>query len=345
MKIAQVLTASMGGIGRHVASIAPRMQARGHAVRVFCPDATAEAQDFADLGVDIYPLTRLDRARGADVLHAHGYKAGGLSLPVARLVGAPLVVSWHNAVLGAGLSVDAARRLQRLVARGATLTLAASSDLVAEARRLGARGARLAPVAAPPVPVPRRGRTAERADLGVAPEDTVVLTVARLAPQKNLGMVLDIAAGVRDRPDLRFVIAGEGPQRPALTRRISADGLAVQLLGHRDELGSLLAAADLALLTSTWEARALVAQEALLAGLPLISTRVGGIAELVGDAAVLVELGDAAGAARQLRRLADDVGERARLRAAGLRQAATWPDEDAVADDLLAAYAAVQIRR
>ena len=87
------------------------------------------------------------------------------------------------------------------------------------------------------------------------------------------------------------MIVGEGPERPALERRIADDGLAVRLLGHRDELGSLLAAADLALLTSTWEARALVAQEALLAGLPLISTRVGGIEELVGDAAVLVELG------------------------------------------------------
>jgi putative peptidoglycan lipid II flippase len=83
MRIAQVLTASVGGIGRHVASIAPRMQARGHDVRVFCPAATAEAQGFADLGLEVYPLARLDRARGADVLHAHGYKAGGLALPVA----------------------------------------------------------------------------------------------------------------------------------------------------------------------------------------------------------------------------------------------------------------------
>ena len=64
MKIAQVLTASTGGIGRHVASIAPQMQARGHAVRVFCPNVTAEPQGFTDLGLDIYPLARLDRAGG-----------------------------------------------------------------------------------------------------------------------------------------------------------------------------------------------------------------------------------------------------------------------------------------
>jgi len=103
----------------------------------------------------------------------------------------------------------------------------------------------------------------------------------------------------------------------------------------------LLGAADLALLTSTWEARALVAQEALLAGVPLISTRVGGIEELVDSAAVLVAPGDVKEAARQIVALADDPDHRRRLTAAGLRQAATWPDEDDVADDLARTYTTI----
>ena len=86
------------------------------------------------------------------------------------------------------------------------------------------------------------------------------------------------------------------------------------MLGRSDDIGSLLAAADLALLTSTWEARALVAQEALLAGVPLVSTRVGGIEELVGSAAVLVPPGDVEEAARQIVALADNPDERRRLR-------------------------------
>jgi len=84
-----------------------------------------------------------------------------------------------------------------------------------------------------------------------------------------------------------------------------------------------------------------VAQEALLAGLPLVSTRVGGIEELVGSAAVLVPLGDVEEAARQIVALADNPGKRRRLMEAGLRQAATWPDEDDVVDDLVGAYADV----
>ena len=167
------------------------------------------------------------------------------------------------------------------------------------------------------------------------------MTVGRLAPQKNLGMVLDIAAAVYDRPDLRFVIVGDGPEREALQLRIREERLQVSLLGRSDDIGSLLAAADLALLTSTWEARALVAQEALLAGLPLVSTRVGGIEELVGSAAVLVPLGEVEEAARQIVFLADNPDGRRRLTEAGLRQAATWPDEDDVVDDLVRAYADV----
>ena len=341
MRIAQVLTASTGGIGRHVASIVIRLVGHGHQVRVFCPPATATAHDLAGTGADVRPLADLlgGGLRGAAVVHAHGYKAGALAWPAAKVARAPLVVSWHNAVLPDHPAAGRARLLQRLVARAADLTLGASADLVTEAGRLGARSARLLPVAAPPVPVSGTSREAARNALGVGPADVLVLTVARLAPQKNLGLVLDVAAALRDREGLRFVVAGEGPERAALSGRITAERLPVTLLGHREDLGSLLAAADLALLTSTWEARALVAQEALLAGLPLVSTAVGGVPELVGPAAVLVDPGDRVGAAAAVRRLADDPGERARRSDAGRRQAATWPTEDEVVANLLTAYA------
>ena len=224
MKIAQLLSASTGGIGRHVGSIAARMRDRGHQLRIFCPELTARSQHFADLGLQVLPLSSLDRAAGADVLHAHGFKAGGYALPVAKIIGAPLVVTWHNAVLGSGGSAWTGRMLQRFVARGADLTLGASSDLVAEALRLGARRARLAAVAAPALPVATVSREDERARLGLSPDDLMVLTVGRLAPQKNLGMLADVAAAVRDRADLQFVVVGEGPERAALERRITADG-------------------------------------------------------------------------------------------------------------------------
>ena len=337
MKVAQLLTASTGGIGRHVGSIAPRLEQRGHQVRVFCPKVTAEAQGFRELGLDVWPLTSLRRFTGADLVHAHGLKAGWLGLPIAWMFKVPLVVTWHNAVLGEGLAPAAVRQTLRAVALGADLTLAASRDLLAQAVRFGAR-ARLSPIAAPVLPPARMSRDEQRRTLGAGAHDTVVLTVSRLAPQKNLGMLLEIAAALRDKPDLRFLVVGEGPERDALQRRITDERLRVRLLGRSDDIGSLLGAADLALLTSTWEARALVAQEALLAGVPLVSTRVGGIEELVGPAAVLVTPGDVDEAAQHIIALADHPDKRRRLREAGLRQAATWPSEDDVVDDLVRVY-------
>jgi glycosyltransferase involved in cell wall biosynthesis len=339
MKVAQLLTTSTGGIGRHVASIAPRLERRGHQIRVFCPKVTTEAQRFKELGLDVWPLGSPRQLIGADLVHAHGLRAGWLGLPIAWMYRVPLVVTWHNSVLGQGLAPAAARQMQRAVAMGANLTLGASRDLVAQARRLGSHNARYSPVAAPVLPPASTSRDDQRWILGAAEQDTVILTVGRLAPQKNLGMVLDVAAAVRDRHDLRFVIVGEGPEREKLQRRVTNEWLQVRLLGQSDDIGSLLAAADLALLTSTWEARALVAQEALLAGLPLVSTRVGGIEELVDSAAVLVPPDDVEEAARQIITLADNPDEKLRLKEAGLRKARTWPDEDDVADDLARAYA------
>jgi glycosyltransferase involved in cell wall biosynthesis len=338
MRIAQVTTASVGGIGRHVASVVTRLVQRGHAVRIYGPVRTVQAHGLDDLGANVLPLGRLPRLVGADVVHAHGYKAGALAASVCHLRGLPLTVTWHNAVLGRGWQARAGRLLQILVARSAELTLGASSDLVAEALRLGAREARLAPVAAPVLGPPDVPRDVQRRELGVSNGDIMILTASRLAPQKNLGLVLDIARAVGDRPELVFVIAGDGPQHKELVERAHAEGSRVRLIGHRDDIASLLAAADLALLTSTWEARALFAQEALLAGVALISTRVGGIEELVGDAAALFDRGDVNQAVAKLLELAESPARRAALRAAGLARAASWPDENQVVEELVAMY-------
>ncbi len=332
-----MLGASTGGIGRHVASLAPRLVDRGFDVTVHAPPVTLAAHD---LGVPaaVLDARSLVRAVGsADLVHAHGFKAAALALPVARLRKVPLVVTWHNAVLGTGAAARVGRLLQRLSAR-ADVVLAASSDLRAQAVALGARDARLAPVAAPALPAPQTLPGERRTALGLGTDDVLVVTVTRLAPQKNLDLLLDVAARTRDRTGLAYALVGGGPLHDALARRVADEGLPVTLVGPSDDVASWLAAADLALLPSRWEARALVAQEALLAGVPLVATRVGGVPELVGDAAVLVDPDDAEGAARAVRDLADDPAARRRLAEAGRRRAGGWPDEDDVADETAALY-------
>lgn len=334
MRIGLLLAEARGGIGQHVASLVPRYVAAGHEVVVLAPPGTADHFDFRGARI----VTELAELRGNDVIHAHGYRAGLTALrDRSRL--RPLVVTWHNAVLTSGLRGLVMRLGQRLVARGADLTLGASTDLVELASRLGAREARLAPVAAPKVPEIRTSSAAVRESLGVG-EAPLVVAVGRLAPQKDYPTLLSVAAEVvKHEPEVVFAVVGDGPLRDSLQARIDAERLPVRLLGHRSDVADILSAADAFLLTSHWEARALVLQEALQVGVPAVATAVGGVPELVGDAAVLVLPGDTRGLADGVRKVLLEPGTATALRAKGLALAATWPDEDDVAKDLLDIYA------
>ncbi len=180
---------------------------------------------------------------------------------------------------------------------------------------------------------------ARAALLGGGPRRPVVLAVGRLVPQKAFGLLLDATrelAGLDPRP--LVVIAGEGAQGPVLRERAAAEGLPVELLGYRTDVPDLLSAADVVVVSSRWEARSLVVQEAMRAGVPVVSTAVGGIPELVGDAAVLVTPGDAAALGAAVRALLVDPERRARLALAGRQQAETWPDEAATVAQVLSTY-------
>jgi glycosyltransferase involved in cell wall biosynthesis len=334
MRIGLLLAESRGGIGQHVASLVPRFLAAGHEVVVCAPSGTAEHFDFGAATV----VTQAPALRGSDVVHAHGYRAGMTALrDRSRL--RPLVVTWHNAVITPGPRGLVMRMGQRLVAKGADLTLGASSDLVELAKRLGARNAQLAPVAAPAVPDIRTPAAEVRHALGLR-DEPLVITVGRLAPQKDYPTLLSVAARVHEStPEAVFVVVGDGPLRDNLQSRIDAEQLPVRLLGHRTDVADVLGAADVFLLTSHWEARALVVQEAMQVGVPVVATAVGGVPELVDDSAVLAFPGDVDGLADGVRAVLAEPDTANAMRTRGRELAARWPDEDAVAKNLLDIYA------
>lgn len=103
-------------------------------------------------------------------------------------------------------------------------------------------------------------------------------------------------------------------------------------------MAELLAAADVAVLPSRWEARSLLAQEALRLGVPLVATAVGGVPELVGDAALLVPYGDAGALGGAVAGLLGSPERCAELAVAGPVQAATWPSEDDTVAQVLSVY-------
>lgn len=346
--------------GAHVSSLAGGLVARGIEVTV-CGPAAAEADyafprtgarfmpvDIGRRGAADAPAIGALRAvfSGAGVVHAHGLRAALLAAMALGGRRTPLVVTWHGAEPPAeGGRAMMLRWLERRAVRGATVVLGVSSDLVDRARGHGARDVRLASVAVPrPAGKPRppadgdRLTQKTRAEFG-AIDRPLLLAVGRLEADKGYDVLLDAVArwaGLDVRP--LIAVAGEGEERAALERRIEAEHLPVLMLGRRDDIPELLAAADLVLLPSRWEARALIAQEALHAGVPLVATAVGGTPELVGDAAVLVPYGDAAALSRAVTSLLADPGRRAALAVAGRAQAATWPTEDDTVAQVLSVY-------
>jgi glycosyltransferase involved in cell wall biosynthesis len=130
-----------------------------------------------------------------------------------------------------------------------------------------------------------------RRELGLSDGEFVCLTVARLSPPKGHARLLEAAQRFTDDDRVVFLLVGGGQLRREIEGRIRQAGLEkrVRLLGHRADIPALLRAADLFVLPSRWEGRPISVMEAYAAGLPVVATGVGGVAEMV-DASVGVSV-------------------------------------------------------
>jgi glycosyltransferase involved in cell wall biosynthesis len=356
-RVLQVLGSSAGGVARHVAQIAPALADAGDRVVVAGPSALAEVVAPAGGPVRFAPVEIADRphasdlravarlaglAREADAVHAHGLRAGALAVLAvrgagavggARAVGARgphprprVVVTLHNLPVGGRAIRFVSAVLGRVVARGSDVVLGVSGDLVALAASQGARTAERALVPAPGRPAPTRTPAEVRAGLGVAADADLVVTVARLAPQKGLDTLVDaavVAGG--SRPGLVWLVAGDGPLHDDLAARVAATGAPVRLLGRRDDVADLMATADVVASAAVWEGQPLGVQEALALGAAVVATDAGGTREVTADAAVLVPVGDAGALGATVADVLADDPRRAALRAAARTRAAELP--------------------
>lgn len=331
-RILQLLGPSTGGIRRVVAALTTSLRERGWSVVTAGPEGVLSGLIGQDAVVPVpgglSPLDLL-RARHAltpltadvDIIHAHGLKAGWLAASIRRHP--PLVTSVHNLVLddAAGPSAPVLRALEGRIPRISERVIALSPGIAERYR--GAPGVRVIP---PTTAAPRSVRTVDevRAAYGVDPGDRLVVTVARLHPQKDLPMLLGAIDHVRRRvEDVRLVIVGEGPEEAALRKRIVELDLGgvVTLAGARPSAADELAAADVVAIPSRWESGPLVLFEAMALGRPVVTTDVGAAPEVVADAETgrLVPAGDTDAFADALiellsdRSRADALGEAGRL--------------------------------
>ena len=185
-------------------------------------------------------------------------------------------------------------------------------------------------------------RRAARAALDIPPGAHVVTTVGRLTAIKQHHLFLDVAQQVaKSDPAALFLIAGDGELRAELQDYARQLGIAerTRFLGWRRDLATIYAATDVFLLTSRNEGTPVALIESLAAGVPGVSTDVGGVGDVVDSDAIglLAPFGDAPGLARHVQTLLADPARRRAMGARG-RAAMARYHVDRLLDDTDALY-------
>ena len=287
-----------------------------------------ELQPRRDLPRAVLRLRRLVASVRPDIIHATLYRPGVVSRIVGRLWRIPVVTSlvsmtyepeWYldNPRLSPW-KAELARIIDGATARrwGTRFVAITESVKKSAVRQLGLSPETITviprgvPVNGPAVPQgPDRAEL--RAAFGWTDDYPVILNVARLVPQKGQRYVIRAMAGVKQAfPRARLVIAGDGWQRPLLEELIKEQGLQenVTLLGERQDIFSLLVAADIFVFPSIVEGLGNALIEAMAAGVPCVASRIPALREVTGDGSValLAELQSPSSLTAGLLRLADD---------------------------------------
>jgi len=294
----------------------------------------------------ITAIPRLARgfiAEGADLVHLHTGRANWLGGWAARRAGRPAITTrrmdrpirrgrWSNKLYG------------DLVRRAVAISPAVSRVLA----KAGVPNERIVTICSsvdPDAAKPTRESAVVRAELGTHDGDVVLLALAQLSRRKGFDILLQALAQLADRDDLPTWccwLAGDGEVGPALQSQADHLGLGkrVRFLGLRSDAPDLLAAADLFVMPSRAEGLGVAALEAMAAGLPVVASRVGGLADAVahGETGQLVAPEDPLALATTLIELLKDADLRARLGAAGPAHVARNFSVQTMVDGYLALY-------
>ncbi|MBV8982022.1 MAG: glycosyltransferase family 4 protein [Acidimicrobiia bacterium] len=317
--------------------VAERLRAAGIAVdvveapptlRIYGGATTGRRAIQAAVALPAYWARLRRRMQGADVVHTFAQRAFVLAGPAARLARVPLVWQVGGADPGRVVNEAAARTAHAVIA----VSRAAATDLPRAAR------VHIVPVAV------------DSAAFDPPPSQEAVgvhiVTAARLTPEKGVDILVRAAAILRERiSDLRVLVIGgaqDGHEayRDELTRLTADLGVRsnVSFRGRVDQPFRHWGGARVYVQPSRREGFGLAAGEAMASGLPVVATDVGGLAEVVDDAGVLVAPDDPQALADAVAALLDDPERAARLAAAGRERAAATYTLDRMVDGVEAVY-------
>jgi len=282
-------------------------------------------------------------ARQWDVIHIHTpFRAHRLGVRLAKRSGVPTVETYHTYFeeyiahylpwAPASWLRFFARRVSRFLCHGVDHLIVPSLQMVEVLDGYGVR----TPSTVLPTGIDldefRGGDGARfRAKHGIAPDRPTLVTVSRLAVEKNIAFLLRVAQRlVGEFPDLLFMVAGEGPDAPRLKQLASSLGLDANVrffgnLDRRTELLDAYRAGDVFVFASPTETQGLVLTEAMALGVPVVSTAVMGTATVLrGTRGALVSGEDEGEFAGHIAGLLRDPARRAGLSAFGPQDAQAW---------------------
>lgn len=278
---------------------------------------------------------------GAELVHAHGYKADIYCFLALRRRNVPLVSTCHT-WYDTDRMVTLYGKLDRFVLRSFTSVVAVSNEV---RERLLAAG-----VNANRIHVVRNGIDVRPfADAlpslrdGLPPDALLVGLIGRLAWEKGVDIYLAAASRVlAEFPAARFVIVGEGPDRAALEAKCNALGLhsAISFVGRRDDMPSVYASLDLMVSASRQEGLPIALLEGMASGLPVVATAVGEVPTVIRNKSIglLVPPEDPDALANAILTLLRDPGRRIQLSAAARELIAADYSADRMAADYACIY-------
>jgi glycosyltransferase involved in cell wall biosynthesis len=366
-RICLVTEAAGGGVGRHFLDLAEGLTARDiEVVAIYAPgrcDASFRERQASIRGVRfvelpmrraIHPLDAVDlrrliaaiRAYGPfDLIHGHSSKGGALARLAARWLDLPAIYTPHAFVTLDPMLPRWKRslygRIERWLARHSAGVIAVSSDEGQHARELGIDPRMVHIVHNGVTSLNFPPREWAREQLGLSPDNFAVGFVGRLVAQKAPEVLIDAFAMLaQGNTKARLVVVGSGPLEPAVRRRIEERGITPRVIMAGDTIATpLMSAFDVFCLPSRYEGMPYVLLEALAAGLPIVASRVGGVATCLTDCVngIIVGPRSAPCFAAALDRLAGDVGLRQQFSAASADRSLHF-SADRMVDETIAVY-------
>jgi glycosyltransferase involved in cell wall biosynthesis len=338
------------------------LRALGHRT-ILVAHAEGELRQRAQEGLELFPLAprtemdlgaawklaRLIRQLRPDVVHAHdphGVAMAGIALSMITQPSTPPLLASRRVdfrLKGSSLSRWKYRQVDCFVCASEAIRQILVADGVPEDRTVTVHeGIDVERVeAAPPAKL--------HEELWLPHHAPLVGNVAALVPHKGQRHLIEAAAlVVRQVPDARFVIAGEGELRQALERQIKEHRLEkhVLLAGFRPDVLSVHKAFDLFVMSSVTEGLGTSLLDAMACAKPVVATTAGGIPEVVvdGETGLLVPPRDHHALADAIVRLLNDAGLRQRLGAAGLARVRGHFTAERMVHETLRVYARVTAR-